>query len=163
MKSKFTEEISAKPQNRLANYFDSKPVPFIFIHPTKYLRTIFIYILSTIAQRMHRIGNMSCMTRFAWIQTFGAALWRGKFCFNRMRLKSVKFRFVLIPNTSGVSTLWKNRCPERILDTHIYQAWKDPDSRIGFFKDACANKQQILALEREFGPVIVGEWSLATE
>ena len=55
------------------------------------------------------------------------------------------------------------RCPERALDTHIYQAWKDPDSRIGFFKDACNNKQAILNLEREFGPVIVGEWSLATE
>lgn len=54
-------------------------------------------------------------------------------------------------------------CPERALDTHIYQAWKDPDSRIGFFQDACNNKQAILALEQEFGPVIVGEWSLATE
>lgn len=57
----------------------------------------------------------------------------------------------------------KKRCPERALDTHIYQAWKDPDSRIGFFNDACNNKQAILNLEREFGPVIVGEWSLATE
>ena len=55
------------------------------------------------------------------------------------------------------------RCPERALDTHIYQAWKDPDSRIGFFKDACSNKQAILAMEQAFGPVIVGEWSLATE
>jgi len=54
-------------------------------------------------------------------------------------------------------------CPERALDTHIYQAWKDPDSRIGFFNDACNNKQAILNLEREFGPVIVGEWSLATD
>mmetsp|Transcript_13631 Transcript_13631/g.38358 ORF Transcript_13631/g.38358 Transcript_13631/m.38358 type:complete len:450 (+) Transcript_13631:97-1446(+) len=57
----------------------------------------------------------------------------------------------------------RTRCPERALDTHIYQAWKDPDSRIGFFKDACNNKQAILNLEREFGPVIVGEWSLATD
>eukprot|EP00536_Pseudo-nitzschia_multiseries_P002184 jgi/Psemu1/251407/estExt_Genewise1Plus.C_290041 len=54
-------------------------------------------------------------------------------------------------------------CPERALDTHIYQAWKDPDSRIEFFKDACNNKEAIHNLEREFGPVIVGEWSLATD
>jgi len=54
-------------------------------------------------------------------------------------------------------------CPERALDTHIYQAWRDPDSRIGFFNDACANKRAILAVEQEFGPVIVGEWSLATD
>jgi len=54
-------------------------------------------------------------------------------------------------------------CPERALDTHIYQAWNNPDSRIGFFNGACNTKGQILALEREFGPVIVGEWSLATD
>mmetsp|Transcript_657 Transcript_657/g.1335 ORF Transcript_657/g.1335 Transcript_657/m.1335 type:complete len:552 (+) Transcript_657:128-1783(+) len=54
-------------------------------------------------------------------------------------------------------------CPERALDTHIYQAWKDPDSRIGFYQDACNTKRSILALERAFGPVIVGEWSLATD
>jgi glucan 1,3-beta-glucosidase len=54
-------------------------------------------------------------------------------------------------------------CPERALDTHIYQAWRDPDSRIGFYFDACAQKQKIADMEKEFGPVIVGEWSLATD
>jgi len=54
-------------------------------------------------------------------------------------------------------------CPERALDTHIYQAWRDPDSRNGFYTDACRQKGAIAAMEREFGPVIVGEWSLATD
>jgi glucan 1,3-beta-glucosidase len=54
-------------------------------------------------------------------------------------------------------------CPERALDTHIYQAWRDPDSRIGFYTDACRQKSAIANMEREFGPVIVGEWSLATD
>jgi len=54
-------------------------------------------------------------------------------------------------------------CPERALDTHIYQAWNEPNSRIGFFQDACNSKKAILDLERAFGPVIVGEWSLATD
>ncbi|KAG7363490.1 cellulase glycosyl hydrolase family 5 protein [Nitzschia inconspicua] len=54
-------------------------------------------------------------------------------------------------------------CPERAMDTHIYQAWRNPDSRIGYFQDACATKSAIGAMEREFGPVIVGEWSLATD
>ena len=54
-------------------------------------------------------------------------------------------------------------CPERALDTHIYQAWKDPDSRIGFYTDACRQKGAIANMEREFGPVVVGEWSLATD
>jgi len=34
-------------------------------------------------------------------------------------------------------------CPERALDTHIYQAWRDPDSKIGFFTDACRQKDVI--------------------
>ena len=54
-------------------------------------------------------------------------------------------------------------CPERALDTHIYQAWRDPDSRIGFYKNACSMKGALAEMEREFGPVIVGEWSLATD
>jgi glucan 1,3-beta-glucosidase len=54
-------------------------------------------------------------------------------------------------------------CPERALDTHIYQAWRDPDSRIGFFTDACSQKKYIANMERAFGPVVVGEWSLATD
>ena len=54
-------------------------------------------------------------------------------------------------------------CPDRALDTHIYQAWRDPDSRIGFYNDACGVKGLLAEIEREFGPVIVGEWSLATD
>ena len=64
------------------------------------------------------------------------------------------------------TTIWggfMDGCPERALDTHIYQAWRDPDSRIGFYTDACRQKSRIAAMEREFGPVIVGEWSLATD
>jgi glucan 1,3-beta-glucosidase len=54
-------------------------------------------------------------------------------------------------------------CPDRALDTHIYQAWRDPDSRVGFYTDACAMKAAIASMEQAFGPVVVGEWSLATE
>lgn len=54
-------------------------------------------------------------------------------------------------------------CPDRALDTHIYQAWRDPSSRTAFYDDACHWKHGIAEMEREFGPVIVGEWSLATD
>ena len=54
-------------------------------------------------------------------------------------------------------------CPERALDTHIYQAWSDPNSRVGFYTDACAQKARLADMEQAFGPVIVGEWSLATD
>lgn len=54
-------------------------------------------------------------------------------------------------------------CPDRAIDTHIYQAWLDPAPRTGFYIDACQQKKRIADMEREFGPVIVGEWSLATD
>mmetsp|Transcript_27909 Transcript_27909/g.41146 ORF Transcript_27909/g.41146 Transcript_27909/m.41146 type:complete len:713 (-) Transcript_27909:426-2564(-) len=54
-------------------------------------------------------------------------------------------------------------CPDRALDTHIYQAWQDPASRISFYNNACGQKSAIAKMEAAFGPVIVGEWSLATD
>jgi glucan 1,3-beta-glucosidase len=63
-------------------------------------------------------------------------------------------------------TLWGGfmaNCPERALDTHIYQAWREPDSRVGYFTDACNTKSIITTMEQAFGPIIVGEWSLATD
>ena len=63
-------------------------------------------------------------------------------------------------------TVWggfMDGCPDRALDTHIYQAWRDPGSRIDFYTDACRQKAAIALMENTFGPVIVGEWSLATD
>ena len=68
------------------------------------------------------------------------------------------FRFT--PETWGG---FMKGCPDRALDTHIYQAWMDPAPRTTFYSSACAQKSQIALMEREFGPVIVGEWSLATD
>ena len=114
------------------------------------------------------IGNTSCTIRFVWIQMSGVVSWRGKIYQKQFEVVWKNhncFHFVLtnlfFPLLSNY--LYVQRCPERALDTHIYQAWRDPDSRIGFFSDACNNKRAILALEQAFGPVIVGEWSLATE
>ena len=64
---------------------------------------------------------------------------------------------------SGTWGGFMDGCPERAMDTHIYQAWRDPDSRMGFYQDACSQKSRIATMERDFGPVIVGEWSLATD
>jgi glucan 1,3-beta-glucosidase len=68
------------------------------------------------------------------------------------------FRFT--PETWGG---FMKGCPDRALDTHIYQAWMDPAPRTTFYRSACAQKSQIALMEREFGPVVVGEWSLATD
>ena len=57
--------------------------------------------------------------------------------------------FRLDPNIWGG---FMDGCPERALDTHIYQAWRDPDSRIGFYTNACNEKGILATMEREFGP-----------
>lgn len=54
-------------------------------------------------------------------------------------------------------------CPDIAMDTHIYQAWNDPANKEAFYSSACQQKNQILNMERSFGPVIVGEFSLATD
>jgi glucan 1,3-beta-glucosidase len=54
-------------------------------------------------------------------------------------------------------------CPDRALDTHIYQAWNIPASQATFYNYACQAKSAIANMEQAFGPVIVGEWSLATD
>lgn len=54
-------------------------------------------------------------------------------------------------------------CPDRALDTHIYQAWNDPGTRETFYANACQTKHIITEMEIAFGPVVVGEWSLATD
>ena len=54
-------------------------------------------------------------------------------------------------------------CPDIAIDTHIYQAWMNPGDITSFYSDACGKKDIILEMERSFGPVVVGEWSLATD
>ena len=49
------------------------------------------------------------------------------------------------------------------MDTHIYQAWFNPADRTYFYENACRQKNNIIHMEKEFGPIIVGEWSLATD
>ncbi|KAF1327794.1 putative exo-1,3-beta-glucanase, partial [Globisporangium splendens] len=59
------------------------------------------------------------------------------------------------------STFMKG-CPDIALDTHIYQAWNNPGTEADFFSNACQQKYTINTMEALM-PVIVGEWSLATD
>uniref|UniRef100_A0A7S2WMK6 Glycoside hydrolase family 5 domain-containing protein n=2 Tax=Rhizochromulina marina TaxID=1034831 RepID=A0A7S2WMK6_9STRA len=54
-------------------------------------------------------------------------------------------------------------CPDIAMDTHIYQAWNNPANKEAFFTNACEQKARIIEMERVFGPVVVGEFSLATD
>lgn len=53
-------------------------------------------------------------------------------------------------------------CPDVVLDTHIYQAWFDPSVRYNYYTNACGQRN-LIKLMQTLHPVIVGEWSLATD
>lgn len=77
-----------------------------------------------------------------------------------------KWKFIMHDSFRFDVNIWggfMNGCPDRALDTHMYQAWKAPANRVEFYQDACSSKRSIAAMEKAFGPVIVGEWSLATD
>jgi glucan 1,3-beta-glucosidase len=64
------------------------------------------------------------------------------------------------------SGLWRHfmkGCPGIMLDTHIYQAWNRPAEPEAFYSNACAQKHTIAEYEDQIMPVVVGEWSLATD
>jgi glucan 1,3-beta-glucosidase len=54
-------------------------------------------------------------------------------------------------------------CDKCALDMHLYQAWFPPMSNNKFVELACTDGQKIHDLESAGVPVIVGEWSLATD
>lgn len=54
-------------------------------------------------------------------------------------------------------------CPDIALDTHIYQAWMNPGTKQDMYSNACQQKYTIASMEDALMPVIVGEWSLATD
>jgi len=76
------------------------------------------------------------------------------------------WRFVMHDSFRFDVNIWggfMSGCPDRALDTHIYQAWNWPGSKTTFYEGACSARNGIGAMEVAFGPVIVGEWSLATD
>jgi glucan 1,3-beta-glucosidase len=54
-------------------------------------------------------------------------------------------------------------CDNYALDTHIYQAWAFANPASWFVEHACMDASPIDALEQIGVPVVVGEWSLATD
>lgn len=77
-----------------------------------------------------------------------------------------KWKYVMHDSFRFDVKIWQgfmDGCPERVLDTHIYQAWNVPASRISFYNNACSEKGRIADMEEAFGPVVIGEWSLATD
>lgn len=54
-------------------------------------------------------------------------------------------------------------CDNYAIDTHIYQAWAWPNPVQWFQQHACMDGDNILLMESLGVPIVVGEWSLATD
>lgn len=54
-------------------------------------------------------------------------------------------------------------CPAVALDTHIYQAWFDIRTQESFLESACSWRKRVHSIQDSTLPLIVGEWSLATD
>lgn len=80
-----------------------------------------------------------------------------------VKRRAPKWKYVMHDSFRFDVSIWggfMDGCPDRALDTHIYQAWKTPNSKELYYQNACEWKRAIGEMERAFGPVIVGEWSL---
>ncbi|EOD13056.1 hypothetical protein EMIHUDRAFT_445914 [Emiliania huxleyi CCMP1516] len=77
------------------------------------------------------------------------------------------WKFVMHDSFRGYPAEWwgfMKGCPNKAMDSHIYQAWANPMIAKGFFDAACGMAGGLRTMEEQLDmPMIVGEWSLATD
>lgn len=54
-------------------------------------------------------------------------------------------------------------CDNFAIDTHVYQAWAWENPARWFQEQTCEDRERLMAMERAGVPIVVGEWSLATD
>lgn len=81
--------------------------------------------------------------------------------------KAPDWIFVIHDSFRRSPSLWRGfmrGCPNKAMDGHMYQAWSDSGPIEEFHSRACAAGEDIVNFEQETGfPLIIGEWSLATD
>ncbi|KAL1507112.1 hypothetical protein AB1Y20_007968 [Prymnesium parvum] len=77
------------------------------------------------------------------------------------------WKFVMHDGFRGYPAAWwdfMKGCPNKAMDSHIYLAWANPGPIHSFLSSACSFRNQIWTMEDLVDmPIIVGEWSLATD
>lgn len=89
--------------------------------------------------------------------------WKG---YKQTKRHAPSWKFVMHDSFRFGTSFWggfMTGCPDIALDTHVYQAWMNPGTTEDFFNNACQQKHLISTMEETLMPVIVGEWSLATD
>ncbi|RHY15813.1 hypothetical protein DYB36_007756 [Aphanomyces astaci] len=86
--------------------------------------------------------------------------------YKRIKDLAPSWKFVVHDSFRFGLNYWSNfmkGCPDIALDTHIYQAWMSPTTAEDYGSNACQQKYTLSSMENALMPVIVGEWSLATD
>ncbi len=99
-------------------------------------------------------------TPLDWLKDF---YWDG---YQIMRKKAPGWVYLMHDAFHYDPTTWGDfmlNCPNIGLDTHIYQAWLDPAPQATYLVLTCNIKEAIESMEKMGMPVVVGEWSLATD
>ena len=96
-----------------------------------------------------------------WVKKF---YWEGYWLVRRY---APNWTYVIHDSFRGYPAAWwdfMKGCPNKAMDTHIYQAWNRPGIAKTFMDNACNFAGGIQVMEElvDF-PMIVGEWSLATD
>ena len=77
------------------------------------------------------------------------------------------WKFVMHDSFRGYPAAWQGfmkGCPNTVMDAHIYQAWNRPGRINNYYDQACSFRSGVRAMEEAVEmPLIVGEWSLATD
>jgi len=78
-----------------------------------------------------------------------------------------KWMFVMHDSFRGYPAAWwdfMRGCPQKAMDSHIYQAWNRPGIIQTYHANACNFRGGVRVMEDLLDmPIIVGEWSLATD
>jgi len=84
-----------------------------------------------------------------------------------VRTSAPKWMFVMHDSFRGYPAAWwdfMKGCPNKAMDSHIYQAWNRPGTISTFWNNACNFRGGVRVMEELLDmPLIVGEWSLATD
>ena len=84
-----------------------------------------------------------------------------------VRKGAPSWTFVMHDSFRGYPAAWwdfMKGCPKKAMDSHIYQAWNRPSLIQTYYNNACNFRGGVRVMEDLVDmPMIVGEWSLATD
>ena len=84
-----------------------------------------------------------------------------------VRKGAPSWTFVMHDSFRGYPAAWwdfMKGCPKKAMDSHIYQAWNRPSLIQTYYNNACNFRGGVRVMEDLVDmPIIVGEWSLATD